>query len=543
MERLFWAARLCAACGVVLAALAIGVFAQEGEADLEEARNLKIDAKSLQDLDRVVALCESALKKGLNEESATEAKALLVGTSVTTGERLVDPILNGGQLDQRWQFMRRQGLSRLQKALKYDDNLGEVHLMVARLQILPGGDPESAKKSVARALELLKDDKPSLAQCEIVSSALSENDEERLKHLDKAIEYDPENDDALLARGLFHALKNDGEKAVADFKAVLALDGSNEMARRAVVETLMKSEKTDEALGVLEEALKAQPENATNFMMRARLYIFKQETEKALADLDKAIEIDSENVEALLMRAELRLQSDKDDAALEDVEKALSVRPGLVAAILLRSLAYANKKKYDLAASDLELLVENAPDNPGFKLQLAFIYAADEQPNRAIKLYNEVIKLDEGNYRALIGRADAYLALGKHAEAKADFESCYKINQEDDHLLNNYSWLLSTSTDDSIRDGKKALELGLKASEVTEYKQSHILSTLAAAYAETGDFEKAKEWSKKAVEMSEGENKDSLKKELESYEQGKPWREKQDTKEKKPNQGGGTIDL
>jgi hypothetical protein len=67
---------------------------------------------------------------------------------------------------------------------------------------------------------------------------------------------------------------------------------------------------------------------------------------------------------------------------------------------------------------------------------------------------------------------------------------------------------------------------------MTDYKEAHILSTLASGYAEIGDFETAIKWSTKAVELGEGEMKDQLQQELESYQQSKPWREKQDTKEK-----------
>jgi FimV-like protein len=76
--------------------------------------------------------------------------------------------------------------------------------------------------------------------------------------------------------------------------------------------------------------------------------------------------------------------------------------------------------------------------------------------------------------------------------------------------------------------------LATKACEVTEYKEGHILSTLAAAYAESGDFEKAREWSKKAIEIGREDQKEALSKELASYMEDKPWRELQDVSEKSP---------
>ena len=49
------------------------------------------------------------------------------------------------------------------------------------------------------------------------------------------------------------------------------------------------------------------------------------------------------------------------------------------------------------------------------------------------------------------------------------------------------------------------------------------MSTLAAAYAETGDFASAEKWAAKAVELGT-KDRDELKKELVSYQAHKPWR-------------------
>ena len=129
-------------------------------------------------------------------------------------------------------------------------------------------------------------------------------------------------------------------------------------------------------------------------------------------------------------------------------------------------------------------------------------------------------------------RADASLSVGKHKEAVADYEEALKVEPDDDGILNNFAWVLATSPEDDVRSGKRSVELALKACEATKYEQPHILSTLAAAYAEVGDFESAQKWSAKAVEMGNGEIREQLKKELEGYEQKKPWREMQKVDEK-----------
>ena len=80
------------------------------------------------------------------------------------------------------------------------------------------------------------------------------------------------------------------------------------------------------------------------------------------------------------------------------------------------------------------------------------------------------------------------------------------------------------------------------SSELTSYEAPHILSTLAAAHAENGDFENARKWSSKAVELSSAKDPDhteeqfielkgQLQSELDSYEKNEAWREKQETEE------------
>ena len=78
-------------------------------------------------------------------------------------------------------------------------------------------------------------------------------------------------------------------------------------------------------------------------------------------------------------------------------------------------------------------------------------------------------------------------------------------------------------------NGEKAITLATKACEETEWKAAHIISTLAAGYAENGDFEKACEYSHKALDTDGGNGgiDEQLQKELSSYEEKKPWREKQ----------------
>jgi tetratricopeptide (TPR) repeat protein len=236
-----------------------------------------------------------------------------------------------------------------------------------------------------------------------------------------------------------------------------------------------------------------------------------------------------------LLRANLYYQLKDNAAALKDIDAAIKINPQLLVAHLLQAEILVAEDRIDEAIANLEKLVPLAPEQTRLLEPLATFYLVGGQPRKSIETFTKVIELEPENYRALRFRGDANLNTGNHAAAVADFDAAYKLNQEDEGLLNNFAWVLATSPDDKVRDGRRAVELATKAAELSSHSVPHILSTLAAAYAETGDFENAKKWSQKAVDLGENdETREQLSKELASYEAGKPWREKQEQEEKQP---------
>jgi tetratricopeptide (TPR) repeat protein len=67
--------------------------------------------------------------------------------------------------------------------------------------------------------------------------------------------------------------------------------------------------------------------------------------------------------------------------------------------------------------------------------------------------------------------------------------------------LAGLSWVLATTNKDEFRNGAEAFGLAERACELTDYRNPEALRTLAAAYAETGQFIEAVEAAQKAVNL------------------------------------------
>ena len=97
------------------------------------------------------------------------------------------------------------------------------------------------------------------------------------------------------------------------------------------------------------------------------------------------------------------------------------------------------------------------------------------------------------------------------------------------YTLNNLAWLQATSPRAELRDGAKAIDNATKACELTEWKKAIYVDTLAAAYAEAGDFDSAVKWQKKAVDLLpedvSAESRVDYESRLKLYKSGKPYRE------------------
>ncbi len=117
------------------------------------------------------------------------------------------------------------------------------------------------------------------------------------------------------------------------------------------------------------------------------------------------------------------------------------------------------------------------------------------------------------------------MKMDKYQSALDDYKESIRLNPTFGGAYNGLAWIYATCTDGSFRDGKKAVENGLKACKISGWKKDVHLDSLAAAYAENGQFDEAVKWQKKATELARVAEKEDYRSRIKLYEAKKTYQE------------------
>jgi Tfp pilus assembly protein PilF len=118
---------------------------------------------------------------------------------------------------------------------------------------------------------------------------------------------------------------------------------------------------------------------------------------------------------------------------------------------------------------------------------------------------------------------------GDFAGAVARYRRALEIDPDLVEVLNNLAWLLATCPEASLRNGPEAVQLALKACELTRFRRTIMVGTFAAAYAEAGLFTEAAATAQRACALATEEGDRGLlarnQQLLELYRAGKAYHE------------------
>jgi tetratricopeptide (TPR) repeat protein len=215
------------------------------------------------------------------------------------------------------------------------------------------------------------------------------------------------------------------------------------------------------------------------------------------------------------------------------------------------ALEHFAAKEYDQGLKHSEIALRLGSENPNLRRARAMVFLERGDPATALVEADAglavLAKINAEPHHPYGTIGDEYLsvfqfirgnslqAMGRLQDARDALAEAVRLDEKNTGAQNNLAWLLATSPVDHVRDGQQAIVHANAACEQTQWKVPGTLDTLAAAYAEAGDFDNALKWQSEAISQfsaiaakgngEAGEDPDGFRKRLDLYRAKKPVRE------------------
>ncbi len=243
------------------------------------------------------------------------------------------------------------------------------------------------------------------------------------------------------------------ERAVVEAAKAVNVDPSDAIARGSYALGLTESGRDDEAIKQAERAVELAPDDSAAHLDLA-VSIKRTNPDRANAEARRAIELGSENFSAYQFLMNCLLESHGYTEAADLGREWLTVSPYDVAAHSALGTALAERGDLVPAARHLAYVMMLRPETEEAHAQLRQIL----------------------------------LSLAKEPDGLQRLREIAANAPDSPRMLDELAWLLATYPDSKSRDGTEAVRLAERACALTERRIPALLDTLAAAYAEAGDF-------------------------------------------------------
>jgi cytochrome c-type biogenesis protein CcmH/NrfG len=134
-------------------------------------------------------------------------------------------------------------------------------------------------------------------------------------------------------------------------------------------------------------------------------------------------------------------------------------------------------------------------------------YALEHRPRDAVAILELLLTQTPRDASAHLHLGEALQQLGDEHRAADEYEAVLKFSGDDPKVsgpaLNNLAWIRATSADASLRNGAEAVRLAERSCSLSRGPDAGVVDTLAAAYAESGDFNRAIETAERALQLAE----------------------------------------
>lgn len=279
----------------------------------------------------------------------------------------------------------------------------------------------------------------------------------------------------------------------------------------------------------LTQAVDALATGAVEALHRGIDVLTAGQTEAAIGLLEEAVRIDPDLAEAHSQLGAAYLTQGAMEAAEASLRRALALNPNYVDALYNLGVLLHRRGETAEAVERFDSVVAIRPDHFDAHLGLGTDLAlAGQSADAAAHLHKaEALRPDDPRpYKRL---ADLLAGIGEFETAIEMLQRGVVRLPQDMSIADRLAWILATCPVDHLRDGPEALRLAEAVNQRTEYGVPQALDTLAAALANVDRFEEAVEIGEqgrqRAIELGDDELVAEIRARLALYRSGRPYRQ------------------
>jgi spermidine synthase len=285
--------------------------------------------------------------------------------------------------------------------------------------------------------------------------------------------------------------------------------------------------KLEEAAGYFTEVLRSDPDHVEAHNALGNVLAEQGRYDEAIDHHLKAVELAPDNAVTYNNLGCTLSERGRVAEALEYYSKALRLNPGFVDAHYNMGKALVSQGKLDEAIDRFTAVVRIDPGYSEAHNNLGDVFLGQGNLDKAVFHYATAARIAPEDALAQNGLGSALAAQGKMGEAIQHLSKAVDLEPDFVKALNSLAWTLATGSDPKFRDGARAVMLARRACQLTDNRHPLLLDTLAAAFAESGEFDKAVQTAQMAIALARSAGRvewaRDIEKRLESYNRGLPF--------------------
>jgi tetratricopeptide (TPR) repeat protein len=266
---------------------------------------------------------------------------------------------------------------------------------------------------------------------------------------------------------------------------------------------LAEEGRSQEALEAATKAILVEPDFAAEaYYTRGTIWLDLKRPTEAIADFEKALQFDPDHVEARVNLASQLVTQGKLEPAIQHLTAAIHLNPEHAVAHYDLATALARSGRQAKAIAHYQRSIELAPTNAPARCNLGMALLQQEQTDAALAQFQDALKINPSLAQAHYGAAAVLARRGLAGEAITHLRQALEPNPDFPAALNELAGILATHPETAIRSGPEAVRTAERACKLTGNKNPAYLDTLAAAYAENGNFSNAIAVASQACELA-----------------------------------------